>query len=136
MSQIRNILNSATTQICIHTRQHADDVLARTSRVTVRNQPIVKAIGDRPNRGKYRNFLWDFGKSELSIGTSKKWFCRQWRQPRCYCLNVKLKVQQNAVSGPFPAQLHITDNFTLVDKCSAQHFSTRWAMSSKVARRW
>jgi hypothetical protein len=48
MGEIRKVANAAPTQIRIHMRQHANDVLARTSRVPVRSQPIVKLIGNVP----------------------------------------------------------------------------------------
>jgi hypothetical protein len=35
---------------------------------------------------------------------------------------VELKPAAAPVLGPSAHQLHITDNFTLIDKCAAEHF--------------
>ena len=39
----------------------------------------------------------------------------EWRPFRCYRLNVELETGEPAISGPSARQLHISDNFTLID---------------------
>ena len=53
---------------------------------------------------------------ECSIGTSlKSDLVAVWRPLRCYCLNVELNAFKGPIRKAFTHQLHITDNFTLVE---------------------
>jgi hypothetical protein len=40
-------------------------------------------------------------------------------------LNVELEISDSAICGACARQLHIFENFTLVTKCSAEHFVTK-----------
>ena len=49
-SQIGDLFDPTASKASIHMRQLADKILARVSRVAMGDQPIVKAIGDRPQQ--------------------------------------------------------------------------------------
>src|SRR5438034_11475744 len=54
---------------------------------------------------------------KCSIDISLKSDSVAWRRPfRCYCLNVQLKDLRSPIPKASTRQLHITDNFTLVER--------------------